>query len=66
MFCYTLQEVLRDVAQFGSALGWGSSGRRFKSCHPDHHELIQRSMAPLFLCRENPPSIDMWKYKGCV
>jgi len=23
-------------------------------------------MAPLFLCRENPPSIDMWKYKGCV
>jgi hypothetical protein len=24
------------VAQFGSALDWGSSGRRFKSCQPDH------------------------------
>jgi hypothetical protein len=25
----------RDVAQLGSALDWGSRGRRFKSCHPD-------------------------------
>ncbi len=25
----------RDVAQPGSALEWGSSGRRFKSAHPD-------------------------------
>lgn len=28
------------MAQFGSALDWGSSGRRFKSCQPDkrkHH-----------------------------
>jgi hypothetical protein len=24
------------VAQFGSALDWGSRGRRFKSCQPDH------------------------------
>jgi hypothetical protein len=23
------------VAQFGSALDWGSRGRRFKSCRPD-------------------------------
>ena len=23
------------MAQFGSALDWGSSGRRFKSCQPD-------------------------------
>ena len=27
--------VRRDVAQLGSALDWGSRGRRFKSCHPD-------------------------------
>lgn len=27
--------LLRDVAQSGSALDWGSRGRRFKSCHPD-------------------------------
>ena len=25
----------RGVAQSGSALGWGPSGRRFKSCLPD-------------------------------
>ena len=25
----------RDVAQLGSAPGWGSGGRRFKSCRPD-------------------------------
>ena len=28
----------RDVAQFGSALDWGSRGRRFKSCRPDQKE----------------------------
>ena len=27
---------LRGVAQFGSALGSGLRGRRFKSCRPDH------------------------------
>ena len=26
----------RGVAQFGSALAWGASGRRFKSSRPDH------------------------------
>ena len=26
---------VRVVAQFGSALDWGSRGRRFKSCQPD-------------------------------
>ena len=26
----------RGVAQLGRALGWGPSGRRFKSCHSDH------------------------------
>src|SRR5690606_8390835 len=26
----------RGVAQSGSALAWGASGRRFKSCRPDH------------------------------
>src|SRR5215813_770659 len=32
----------RDVAQFGSALDWGSRGRRFKSGRPDaaHRPLI--------------------------
>ena len=26
----------RGVAQFGSALEWGSRGRKFDSCHSDH------------------------------
>jgi hypothetical protein len=26
----------RGVAQSGSALDWGSRGRRFESCRPDH------------------------------
>ncbi len=30
-----VQAVRRDVAQSGSALGWGPSGRRFKSGRPD-------------------------------
>ena len=29
------EEVRRDVAQSGSALGWGPSGRRFESGRPD-------------------------------
>ncbi len=33
----------RAVAQLGSALDWGSSGRRFKSCQPDQR--ISRSEA---------------------
>jgi hypothetical protein len=30
----------RAVAQFGSALDWGSSGRRFKSCQPDTDQRV--------------------------
>ena len=29
-------ETYPGVAQLGSALDWGSRGRRFKSCHSDH------------------------------
>ena len=32
----------RGVAQFGSALDWGSSGRRFKSCRPDHFSFLSK------------------------
>ena len=32
----------RDVAQLGSALDWGSRGRRFKSCRPDVVSVGQR------------------------
>ena len=33
---------IRDVAQLGSALRWGCSGRRFKSDHPDQHVRISQ------------------------
>ena len=29
-----------DVAQFGSVHEWGSWGRRFKSSHPDHRQVL--------------------------
>ena len=30
----------RDVAQPGRVLVWGTSGRRFKSCHPDNIQIL--------------------------
>lgn len=43
------------VAQIGSALEWGSRGRRFNSCHSDHNStylLIQMKIPVIlgFLC----------------
>ncbi len=35
----------RDVAQSGSALGWGPSGRRFKSGRPDFFAGSRRNRA---------------------
>jgi hypothetical protein len=34
------------IAQLGSALEWGSRGRRFKSCYPDHI----RKLKPVIIC----------------
>jgi hypothetical protein len=46
----------RDVAQFGSALDWGSRGRRFKSGRPDQKVQVRRGSGfkpgPLFDLRE--------------
>jgi phage-related protein len=42
-------EQPRGVAQSGSALGWGPSGRRFKSCLPD-----RKSVQPLRQDATNP------------
>jgi secreted PhoX family phosphatase len=36
----TMRRPRRAVAQFGSALDWGSRGRRFKSCQPDQREAL--------------------------
>ena len=35
-FLLVLYGYHRDVAQLCRVLEWGSRGRRFKSCHPDH------------------------------
>ena len=32
----------RGVAQSGSVLAWGASGRPFKSAHPDHIGSVRR------------------------
>ena len=38
--CCRCSGGMRAVAQFGSALDWGSSGRRFKSCQPDLENVL--------------------------
>ena len=47
---------MRAVAQLGSALDWGSRGRRFKSCQPDRSgpDLFRRS-GPVFMPRSGRP-----------
>jgi hypothetical protein len=37
----------RDVAQLGSALDWGSRGRRFESGRPDHQNRKSEAVSPL-------------------
>ena len=44
---WRLAGAIRDVAQLGSALDWGSRGRRFKSCHPDSVFAGQRAVPAL-------------------
>ncbi len=36
------------MAQFGSALDWGSRGRRFKSCRPDQKSKRESNRSPVF------------------
>ena len=38
------------VAQFGSVLEWGSRGRRFNSCHPDHEKRHLRMSFFSYIC----------------
>ena len=45
--CYNLLRC-RGIAQFGSALGSGPRGRRFKSCCSDHMRVQLNGRAPAF------------------
>src|SRR3978361_1511555 len=52
----------RGVAQSGSALGWGPSGRRFKSCLPDIPEPAWEAdslCSQVFEDRLEPPSVPV-------
>ena len=50
-FCALIIPTCRGVAQPGSAPEWGSGGRRFESCRPDHR-VLQVSPAGGHLRRE--------------
>ncbi len=41
--------IIRDVAQFGSAFGWGPKGRKFKSCRPDHEDIKRDKFLAFFI-----------------
>jgi hypothetical protein len=47
----------RDVAQLGSALDWGSRGRRFKSCHPDR--VFMQVRGRFRRCRRRPRCVRL-------
>lgn len=47
------------VAQIGSALEWGSRGRRFNSCHSDHNSMY------LLIHREIPVLLGFLCFSGC-
>src|SRR5437588_2407557 len=56
----------RGVAQPGSALDWGSSGRGFKSRLPDQLRqlfVLDQQALPLTQLR-HPPSVDEWRAPG--
>jgi hypothetical protein len=55
----------RGVAQSGSALEWGSSGRRFKSVRPDLRDLSAGNALGSFCCRAtSPPARLMAEAQG--
>jgi hypothetical protein len=46
------------VAQLGSALDWGSRGRKFKSCQPDERKTVALAERPFYVheaCHERAP-----------
>ena len=54
-----MREAGRGVAQPGSALDWGSRGRRFKSGRPDHFDSRNRQFR-----RRNPPDANERDARG--
>ena len=59
--CRVILGSARAVAQLGSALDWGSSGRRFKSCQPDQSSCRSRRFRrtlgpPYFFTPQRPGS----------
>ena len=55
---YNCRLEFRDVAQPGRVLVWGTSGRRFKSCHPDLRSRVSIFWRPFF-CEKNTPDFGL-------
>ena len=51
----------RDVAQLGSALDWGSRGRRFKSCRPD--SVMSQDIGNCRTCNRRSGSVHFWGFR---
>ncbi len=50
---------VRDVAQSGSVLAWGASGRWFESSHPDEEN--PTLLRWIFCLRKSPSLLERWK-----
>ena len=56
----------RAVAQLGSALDWGSRGRRFKSCQPDVKAQVRVGFSPgLHHVRGSFSVVPLWSPRRC-
>ncbi len=55
----------RAVAQLGSALDWGSRGRRFKSCQPDCCD-VDLGRADAELEKIDPLVFELLNNRGCA
>ncbi len=59
--------MLRDVAQFGSALDWGSRGRWFESSRPDQKLRAPRRLGAFFFTRDSMViSLCVGYHRYCV
>ena len=50
-------QLVRGVAQPGSALAWGARGREFESRRPDHNSRKETFVASPFLLSSSTPSL---------
>ena len=54
------------VAQFGSALEWGSRGRKFKSSHSDHYQKSNVEKSALLFCLRSAQEVFLSAGRNAV